>query len=70
MPPPTDLPTIEEADGTAWTRWTARDPDVEMRVVSPTCRIRWDGDAFGVVLSRMDLVILKRKPRWRPTSAI
>jgi acyl-CoA thioesterase II len=35
VPPPTDLPTIEEADGTAWTRWTARDPDVEMRVVSP-----------------------------------
>ena len=35
VPPPTELPTIEEADGTAWTRWTARDPDVEMRVVSP-----------------------------------
>ena len=54
VPGPTDLPTIEEADGTAWTRWTARDPDVEMRVVSPDlpdalgrrrfwCRIAADG---------------------------
>lgn len=35
VPPPMDLPTLEEADGTAWTRWTATDPDVEMRVVAP-----------------------------------
>jgi acyl-CoA thioesterase-2 len=35
VPPPMDLPTLGEADGTAWTRWTAADPDVEMRVVAP-----------------------------------
>jgi acyl-CoA thioesterase II len=32
---PTDLPTIAEADGHAWTRWTEQDPDIEMRVVPP-----------------------------------
>lgn len=35
VPPPADLPTIAEADGTAWTHWTASDPDIEMRVVLP-----------------------------------
>jgi acyl-CoA thioesterase II len=34
-PPSTNLPTIAEADGHAWTRWTEQDPDIEMRAVPP-----------------------------------
>ena len=33
--PADDLPSIQDAEGTAWTRWAAQDPDIEMRVVSP-----------------------------------
>jgi acyl-CoA thioesterase-2 len=35
VPPAEELPTIEDAEGTAWTRWAEQDPDIEMRVVSP-----------------------------------
>jgi len=35
VPPPADLPTIEEADGHAWTHWIEQDSDIEMRVVPP-----------------------------------
>jgi acyl-CoA thioesterase II len=35
VPPAVDLPTIEDADGTAWTRWAEQDPDIELRVVAP-----------------------------------
>lgn len=34
-PPPEELPSIQDAEGTAWTRWAEQDPDIEMRVVSP-----------------------------------
>lgn len=35
VPSPAELPAIQEAGGTAWTRWAEQDRDVEMRVVSP-----------------------------------
>jgi acyl-CoA thioesterase-2 len=35
VPSAAELPTIRDAEGTAWTRWAAHDPDIEMRVVSP-----------------------------------
>lgn len=35
VPPPEELPTIANAEGTAWTRWAVADRDVEIRVVSP-----------------------------------
>jgi acyl-CoA thioesterase-2 len=34
-PPADELPSIQEAQGTAWTRWAEQDRYVEMRVVSP-----------------------------------
>ncbi|BCQ07285.1 acyl-CoA thioesterase II [Mycobacterium heckeshornense] len=34
-PLPAELPTIRDAQGTAWTRWAEQDPDIEMRVVAP-----------------------------------
>jgi len=34
-PPADELPSIRDAEGTAWTRWAEQDPDVEMRVVPP-----------------------------------
>ena len=42
VPAPTELPTIAEADGHAWTRWTEQDPDIEMRAVPPD-----PSDPFG-----------------------
>jgi acyl-CoA thioesterase II len=35
VPPPQDLPTIAEADGTAWIPWATRNPELDMRVVAP-----------------------------------
>jgi len=35
VPAPEELPSLEDAEGTAWTRWAEQDPDIEMRVVSP-----------------------------------
>jgi acyl-CoA thioesterase II len=35
VPPPAELPSIQDAKGTAWTRWADRDRDIEMRVVPP-----------------------------------
>jgi acyl-CoA thioesterase-2 len=35
VPSPTEFPSIQVADGTAWTQWAAQDPDIEMRVVPP-----------------------------------
>jgi acyl-CoA thioesterase-2 len=35
VPPPEELPTIANAEGTAWTRWAVADRDVEMHVVPP-----------------------------------
>jgi acyl-CoA thioesterase II len=51
--PPAELPAIQDAEGTAWTRWAEQDPDIEMRVVPPDvsdplgrrrfwCRVRSD----------------------------
>lgn len=34
-PPPEKLPSLQDAEGTAWTRWAEQDPDIEMRVVPP-----------------------------------
>jgi acyl-CoA thioesterase II len=34
-PPVDELPSIQDAEGTAWTRWAEQDPDIEMRVVPP-----------------------------------
>lgn len=34
-PPVDELPSIQEAEGTAWTRWAEQDRDIEMRVVPP-----------------------------------
>jgi acyl-CoA thioesterase-2 len=56
VPAPTDLPTIADADGTAWTWWAEQDSDVELRVVPPEladplgrrrfwCRVVADGSA-------------------------
>jgi acyl-CoA thioesterase-2 len=41
-PPPGELPSIQDAEGTAWTRWAERDRDIEMRVVPPD-----EGDPLG-----------------------
>jgi acyl-CoA thioesterase II len=34
-PAPQDLPSIAEAEGTAWIPWATRNPELEMRVVAP-----------------------------------
>ncbi|BBZ14905.1 acyl-CoA thioesterase [Mycobacterium branderi] len=33
-PPPEELPPIQDAEGTAWTRWAEQDRDIQMRVVA------------------------------------
>lgn len=54
VPKPQDLPSIAEAEGTAWIPWATRNPEIEMRVVEPDTsdpvgrrrfwwRIRYDG---------------------------
>jgi acyl-CoA thioesterase II len=56
VPSAAELPAIEDADGTAWTRWAEQDPDIELRVVAPElsdplgrrrfwCRVVSDGSA-------------------------
>jgi acyl-CoA thioesterase II len=35
VPAPQELPSIQDAEGTAWTRWAEQDADIEMRVVAP-----------------------------------
>lgn len=35
VPPPQDLPTIADADGTAWIPWATRNPELDMHVVPP-----------------------------------
>jgi acyl-CoA thioesterase II len=53
-PQPEELPSIADAEGTAWIPWATRNPEVEMRVVAPDfddprgrrqfwVRIRYDG---------------------------
>src|SRR5262245_25013133 len=32
VPPPDELPSMQDAEGTAWTRWAEQDPAIEMRV--------------------------------------
>lgn len=35
VPAPESLPLIADAQGHAWTRWAAHDPDIEIRAVTP-----------------------------------
>lgn len=35
VPPPQDLPTIAETEGTAWIPWATRNPELDMHVVEP-----------------------------------
>lgn len=35
VPAPEQLPSIQDAEGTAWTRWAEADRNIEMRVVAP-----------------------------------
>lgn len=54
LPLPAEVPSIRDAEGTAWTRWAEQDRDIEIRAVSPDlsdpvgrrrfwCRVVGDG---------------------------